>query len=173
MSFPVSNWVFESSKSKSTQRLLLLSIANYCHEDGTQAYPGQERLARMCNISVRQVIRLLASLEASGELIIERAVGPNGVNVYSIPVPWGPHNRGSDKQGKAGDISTTHWVTSLSPNPLKRELTNNKKISTDRFFNPAYETRRRSNPDEKIYLDDYERVHRRPYLASVGGEERL
>lgn len=80
--------VIENSRQKGSALLLLLMIANHAHADGTNSFPSIETLAKECRMSVRQVIRLVAALEKSGELQVERSAGRTAHRyVLSIPNP--------------------------------------------------------------------------------------
>lgn len=83
MSVQASSWVIKNSRQKGSALLLMLMIANHAHADGTNAFPSIQTLAHECRMSVRQVVRLIAQLEKSGELLIERSKGRT-VHNYTI-----------------------------------------------------------------------------------------
>ena len=84
MSVQVMDWVWRNSIHKGTALLVMLAIADHCHDDGDGAYPSSEILARKTRLSTRQVKRVVQQLEASGELEINERAGPKGANVYRI-----------------------------------------------------------------------------------------
>jgi len=75
--------VWEHSRHKGSELLLLLAIADFADDDG-RAYPSIARLATKTRLSKRNVQLVLRRLEESGELAIEQGAGPNGVNVYTV-----------------------------------------------------------------------------------------
>lgn len=77
MSIKIMNQVWENSKSKGSQLLLLLAIADHADEHGI-AWPGITTLAEKIRMSERQVKRLRQNLVESGELVILREGGGRG-----------------------------------------------------------------------------------------------
>jgi hypothetical protein len=75
MSVQASSWVIEHSRQKGSALLVMLMIANHAHADGTNAFPSIQTLARECRMSARQITRIVAELERSGELQVERSEG--------------------------------------------------------------------------------------------------
>lgn len=65
-------WVFDYSQSTGNDRLVLLMIADEADDQGANAYPSMERIARRALVSTRTVMRSVARLEAEGELLVER-----------------------------------------------------------------------------------------------------
>lgn len=63
------NYVWEFSKTKGSARVLMLAIADIANDDGT-AYPGKLKLSKKCNVTDRQVTRLIQECERAGELIV-------------------------------------------------------------------------------------------------------
>jgi len=71
MSVKCTSRVWELSKATGSHRLVLLAIADFANEDGV-CWPGQDRLAKMAQISVSSVKRVIADLVESGELWRDR-----------------------------------------------------------------------------------------------------
>lgn len=74
MSVQAMSWVFEHSKAKKSERLVLLSIANHMDPDGE----GWVHVARICaeaNITENTYRKAVQALEDSGELIREVKAG--------------------------------------------------------------------------------------------------
>jgi len=67
MSNKALSWVFESDTTKSSDRLMLLAIADYANEEGT-CYASVARLSQKCNITPRSAQKLIKNLEACGEI---------------------------------------------------------------------------------------------------------
>ncbi|MDP3823483.1 MAG: hypothetical protein Q8R33_18595 [Burkholderiales bacterium] len=114
-----------NSKATGTRRLMLLAIAD--HEgDDRPAWPGVTKLARKCGITPRHAMRLLKSLEDSGELVIDRKPGMS--NNYQVMVGRGPDEPVTQKspvtpmspvtsESVTRDTSVTSPVTPVSPKP--------------------------------------------------------
>ena len=85
MSVQAMSWVIEKSVQKGSNLLVLLMIANHAHTDGRGAYPSIETLARESRLTGRGVQYILAKLESSDELVVERDAGPRGTHLYSLP----------------------------------------------------------------------------------------
>lgn len=86
MSWQATTWVAQHSKSKGSNRLVLLMIANHAHSDGTGAWPSYQTLANECHMSKRQIMRIIDQLERSGELAVHRGARPNSGHMYSLPL---------------------------------------------------------------------------------------
>lgn len=77
-------WVWSESRSKKTERLVLLAIADCASEDGSNAYPSTTELMRKTGLSERGVQGAIGSLVALGELFVSRNGGPRGCNRYRV-----------------------------------------------------------------------------------------
>lgn len=85
MSIAVMQWVWNHSKAKNADRLVMLAIADCCRFDnGTGAFPSVAELSRKTLLGDRTVRACLRSLEQSGELVVESAAGPRGCNRYRV-----------------------------------------------------------------------------------------
>lgn len=89
MSIKVMTQVWATSRMKGSALLLLLAIADHAHDDGGGAYPSVATLADKTRMKERQTRELIAVLERSGELEVERNAGPHGVNLYRVRVSAG------------------------------------------------------------------------------------
>lgn len=85
MSVQAMSWVIEKSHQKGSNLLVLLMIANHADTTGRSAYPAVGTLAAESRLSERGVRYILAKLERSSELVIERDAGPYGTHLYSLP----------------------------------------------------------------------------------------
>jgi hypothetical protein len=77
--------VIEKSSQKGSNLLVLLMIANHADTTGRNAYPAVTTLAGESRLSERGVRYIIAKLEHSSELVIERDAGPFGTHLYSLP----------------------------------------------------------------------------------------
>lgn len=75
--------VWELSRHKGNDLLMLLAIADFADDDG-KAYPSVNTLAEKCRMLGRGANKVLATLRASGELEIRQNEGPKGTNLYRI-----------------------------------------------------------------------------------------
>jgi Helix-turn-helix domain len=79
--------VWESSLKDATLVAVLLCLANYADDDGTNSYPGTERISRMTRYSKRTVIRAIAELASEGWItVVERGLGQGNMSGYEIDV---------------------------------------------------------------------------------------
>lgn len=79
--------VWESSLQDATLVAVLLCLANYADDDGTNSYPGTERIAKMTRYSKRTVIRAIAELARDGWIaVVERGLGQGNMSGYEIDV---------------------------------------------------------------------------------------
>lgn len=84
MSVKVMSWVWSSSRSAKTDRLVLLAIADCANEDGRDAYPSMAELVRKTGLSERAVQMATKRLVKLGELFVSPNGGPRGCNRYRV-----------------------------------------------------------------------------------------
>lgn len=75
--------VWELSRHKGNDLLMLLAIADFADDEG-KAYPSVSTLAEKCRMQARGANKVLATLRASGELEICQNEGPKGTNLYRV-----------------------------------------------------------------------------------------
>jgi hypothetical protein len=85
VSIEIQTEVWRYSKSKGSQRLLLIAIADNCNTESRTAWPTTAYLANKTLLTQRSIHRLVAELEELGELEIYRNRGRNRSNLYRIP----------------------------------------------------------------------------------------
>src|SRR5258708_5321453 len=80
------NWVWANSRASGNERLVLLALADACsRDDGTGCWPSAATIARKANISDRTVRRVIARLEAEGQVVVHRGGGRTGSpNSYTV-----------------------------------------------------------------------------------------
>lgn len=86
MSIRVMNHVWGNSKQQGSALVVLLAIADWARDDGHNAYPTIPMLADKARLSHRSAQRIIANLEESGELVIQRSTGRGHAHVYSVPM---------------------------------------------------------------------------------------
>ena len=84
MSIRVMSWVWEHSAAEGIELLVLLAIADHASDDGSDAWPSVETLAKKTRVSPRTVQRAVRSLEARGELSVKIGGGRGGSNGYTV-----------------------------------------------------------------------------------------
>lgn len=86
MSTRVTTWVFDHSPATGNDRLVLFAIADEADDDGTNAYPSVDRIARKARVPKRTTLRCLQRLEEAGQLIVNRPAtkGRGHFNTYVV-----------------------------------------------------------------------------------------
>lgn len=77
-------WVWDHSRSRNAQRLVLLAIADCAAEDGGNAYPSNAEIQRKAALSERAIQDAIKALVALGELRVEYNAGRRGTNMYTV-----------------------------------------------------------------------------------------
>ena len=83
MSYFAQRRVLADSQTTGTARLLLMTLAFHGDEDGV-SFPGHPLLLSEVRVSKSQLVRLIAELEASGELYLERGRGRGHLTRYFV-----------------------------------------------------------------------------------------
>lgn len=86
MSVDVMSAVWKARGLSHTEKLVLLRMADFASDDGTNIYPALDRLAGDTGCSRRTVQSTLRALEALGLITIHYKAGPHGTNRYDIDV---------------------------------------------------------------------------------------
>ncbi len=76
--------VWAGSRHKGGALLLMLALADFAHDDGTNAYPSIATLARKTRMSDRQVQRIIQQCEKSGELVAYRSADGRSSTTYTV-----------------------------------------------------------------------------------------
>ena len=85
MSHQATTWVMEFSRSRLSDRLVMLSIAHHISNDTGEAFPSVATIARESNISESQVHASLRKNRTTGELDFSVAASQYGTNIYRMP----------------------------------------------------------------------------------------
>ncbi|WNV83089.1 helix-turn-helix domain-containing protein [Umezawaea sp. Da 62-37] len=83
MSIKTMTWVWDHSPAAGTELLMLLTIADQANDQGKEAWPSIDNLARRTRLNRRTVQRVLHRLTIDGHLLIEEGGGRRR-NRYSI-----------------------------------------------------------------------------------------
>jgi hypothetical protein len=163
MSIQVSKRVWEGSKHKSGNLLLLLAIADHADEEG-KAYPGIPLLADKMRVTPRHVHRCISEALTSGELGILPEAAPGGGPWYQIQLHaltrvtrsltsprWPPASGGRDGDSSPEDAGDHRYIRepsvkssnqpSMKPSshqtskfiPLERHSEHQKKMTAVRL----------------------------------------
>jgi hypothetical protein len=133
MSVQAMVWVFEFSKSKGLDKLVLLSLANRHNLERRGCWPSRSTIAVDCGVHDATVKRSLGNLENLGEVSIEerpRESGPHRSNFYRLPLveKWlaegrSQHPRGADSTPPRGAYSAKEGC-SQHPEPVIEPVRN-------------------------------------------------
>ena len=85
MSIRAIDKVWQTSQQSGIQLLALIALADYAHDDGTNAFPSTQTLREKLRYKTdRAVQKALLPLIEAGELVRHDQRGPRGVNLYDI-----------------------------------------------------------------------------------------
>jgi hypothetical protein len=122
MAIEVQNRVWEHSRAKGTELLLLIKIADYANEQGL-AFPSVTTLAKKIRMSERSTQYALAKLQELGELQVMRNAGPHGCNLYRVHIGEGAKfagvklASGVQPASLGGEAGCTEGVKPIAPKP--------------------------------------------------------
>jgi len=85
MSAKLVGWALEQPNLTPMEKLLLVVLADHFNDQEGAAWPSQERIARIMNISDRQVRRIQVELINKGFLEVNKRHGQS--NIYKMVVP--------------------------------------------------------------------------------------
>lgn len=71
MSVYISAAVWKNPSIRGSQKLVLLKLADSADDQGMNAWPSAETIARECGLGVRTVYRILDGLEKAGHLVLQ------------------------------------------------------------------------------------------------------
>ena len=129
MSIKVMSQVWENGPAKTTDRFVLLALADYANDEG-QCWPSIAGIARKTCLTERGVQKCIRRLESEGWLEIEVGSGRKNCNVYTVKTPNEVHpERGSPPNMSAKRVN----VSAENPEPGSPEpsLTINKPSSNN------------------------------------------
>jgi hypothetical protein len=76
--------LFGSGQSRFVRKLVYLYIATYADPDGTEAFPGREKIARDCGLTVRGLDNVLRWLAHHRLIRVESKASRLGTNRYTV-----------------------------------------------------------------------------------------
>jgi len=93
MSQRAQSLVWERSRAKGSQLLVLLAIADYARNDGRDAWPSAQTLAKRARLTDRATLLILHALEQMGEILIELNTELRRLDEHNQPPRWFLHVR--------------------------------------------------------------------------------
>jgi len=111
--------VWEFSRNKGNDLLMLLAIADFADDDG-RAYPSVSTLAKKCRMKPRNASSILSALRASGELVVRMNEGPRGANMYRIILQATPLQESAGVQKRAGVQESAGSPAETCVKPLQK-----------------------------------------------------
>jgi hypothetical protein len=133
MSFTAMAWASKQKTKSSSQKLVLLMLANYA-DDQDKCWPSKQTLADMCCMSKSGICKTITQLESAGFLVIVKREGTSSI----IRLHTGVHqvDRGCPPSGQGVSTQWTGGVhpvdTNLSMNQSEEPIT--ETISSDAAF---------------------------------------
>lgn len=180
--------VFEHSKAKGVDRMILLALADHCDDFGV-AYPGVSRIAKKCLVSERTVQRAVQRIRKLGELEIMTG---KGIEVHGhghtnrYRVITNPGCQSVTPAAGRGDTGVTpRGDTAVSPKPSGESSVKEEEEPASSFkkskASPKLPNSRESDEPEKEKLlpvlerwrEVYEIVLGSPYVESRKDMEAL
>ena len=121
MSIKIMNYVWEHSKQKGTELLLLLALADFADDSG-DCYPSINRLAKKARTGERNTQKLLRKLETAREITIHETAGietgHGKTNRYTVHTRRVNSSTPGEQQDTARvNARTPLGVNSSSPKP--------------------------------------------------------
>jgi hypothetical protein len=117
MSVEAIKWAFDFDAKNSSEKAILLALANYADGEG-RCFPGQESLAKKAACSDRTVRTVLADLEERGVIVREERRRDDGYrtsdNILIVPLSTSPENSSGRKEPHR-KISSTSPENSSGP----------------------------------------------------------
>lgn len=98
MAVKVLGWVWDHSRAKGAERLVLLAIADCANAAGYDAWPSMTELCRKTRLSERGVQKAIRRLEEMGELSVLANAGRGRTNRYRVVMETPNEVRGLEDQ---------------------------------------------------------------------------
>lgn len=173
MSVKVMSWVWEHSRSRGAQRLVLLCIADHANDDGLEAFPSLARLARKTGMTERGVQKAIQSLVGLGELQVTMGGGRGRSNRYRVLMQTPnvvPPLEPNPEPETPNPIPRTTFTESGSTNTVPE---NPEPSSYELSFNrPKNSSSKSSSRKPEPYREDVEKIcqHLADQIAANGSK---
>ena len=110
MSIEALNWAFDFEAKSSSEKAILLALANYAGGDG-RCHPGQESIAKKASCTDRTVRTVLADLEARGIIAREERRRKDGYrtsdSIVIVPLATSPEDIAGKEESHRKNASTS------------------------------------------------------------------
>jgi hypothetical protein len=119
VSIHVMSPVFRTRMKDPTQKLILLCLADFAHDDGTSAYPSMDTVSALCGCHLRTVRRWMKELQDDGYISLEKPPGyrrPASYRINMAKLKEGGQSVPHDE--REGGHPCQRRGTPMSPNPL-------------------------------------------------------
>jgi hypothetical protein len=174
VSVRISDLVWKYSRSRGAARLVMLSLADRADDTGC-SFPGIEDIRRRTGLHRATVMRELKSLQASGELAVERSPGHGNRYCITIAEPVA----GCDQSQGATSREMRPHPSQLATNrsqpatrTVKEPSRNRQRAGVPRPAPTQGTTKGTSDPRVRVLLDAFAEAHqaalRQPYLMAGG-----
>ena len=140
MSVQATSWVWENSKAKGSDRLVLLAIADAANREGGQSFQSAPSIARMTGLSVRTVWRSIEALLELGEIAKQGRQGEYQTTVYALPGVSACHRDNlarRDTEGISAVPKTPAAVPPIGTQPQRPQKDNPKGSRLTDTFTPS------------------------------------
>lgn len=138
MSIRLMSAIWENGPANSTQRFVLLALADHGNDDGGNIFPAIDTIARKTALSERTVIRAIEGLVQDGYLIRQRRQSVS--NAYHIVLARLSPSSVSDKMSLT-EVTECHPVSdnlsSVSDRMSPPEVTNRHPVSDNVSHDPS------------------------------------
>lgn len=134
--------VWANSQAKGNDRLILLAIADEANDEGANAFPSMRRLANKANCHTDTAVECVKSLEALGELFVQRPAKPGRGRFNRYTVLLGKVGNSDPFESKRGLVTGSVRVSAGISAPKRpptraKETTNPNQNGADAVENPA------------------------------------
>lgn len=136
MSIKLMTAIWEHSRAKGSELLLLIAIADHADDEGN-AFPSVTNLAKKIRMTQRGTQMLLRKLEKLHELSTELECGPNGRNLYRVKTFQG-HKRADEPGVTPGD--EPQFTTGMNPSSPKPSLESSEDLKEELSSTILYRT---------------------------------
>lgn len=140
MSITLMSRVWETALP-STQKMVLLALADNANDQGRSCYPSVKLLSEKCTITPRAVQKNISILEAAGLII--RKIRVNVVSEYALNVKLIAEMAATEESRRDKDRAETEWRIANSRKNFSTEIVDNSAVACGEQYSPH----RENNPE--------------------------
>lgn len=146
MSYEATDAVLKQSRSRGTERLILLVLATHANPESGEAWPSISTLATESMMGERQVQALIRRLQVAGELTIQEGRGRKNTNTYRLTCL----ERVQDRTERVQDPAPFHAQEKVQ-DPTEKVQDRVKKVqdSAEKVQDPAPEPKEPNRTKEE------------------------